>query len=88
MRIFQDLLWYFKEEKRSYGFGVLFLFFVSLINLIPPYITWKVVDGIKDRSMGSQELIIWLSIIVLLAGLVYGCRYVWRVFLFGAVLMT
>ncbi|WP_027416428.1 ABC transporter transmembrane domain-containing protein [Aneurinibacillus terranovensis] len=84
MRIFLDLLWFFKQEKKSYSLGVLFLMIVSLIDLLPPYIVGKVVDGIKERSLTPGGLFTWVGLILAGALLAYGLRYVWRIFIFGA----
>lgn len=84
MAIFRDLWWFFKKEKRSYIVGVFFLMLVSVVNLIPPFIIGKVVDRIQNQTLTAAILIEWLILILVLACLAYGFRYVWRIFIFGA----
>jgi ATP-binding cassette subfamily B multidrug efflux pump len=84
MRLFLDLMWYFKQEKKRYITGVSILVFVALLNLIPPYIVGIVVDGIKRHSLTRMDLIKWLLCILAIALVVYGLRYFWRLMLFGA----
>ena len=50
MKIFKDLWWFFKAEKKGYGVGLLALFIVSLTHLIPPLIIGKIIDHIVKRN--------------------------------------
>lgn len=86
MRIFRDLFWFFKMEKRSYIIGVCFLMLVSVVNLVPPYIVGKVVDQIDDQTLTGAALAEWLLLILLIAGMAYLFRFLWRIFIFGAAL--
>ncbi len=84
MLLFKDLMWFFKLEKKSYGLGILVLFFVALINLFPPYAVRVIVDGVGKGNLTQWTLLQW-SLLLLTAGfLVYGLRYLWRLMIFGA----
>ena len=84
MRLFNELMWFFKIEKKSYSMGILVLLLVALINLFPPYAVGIIVDGVGKRNMTEGILLKW-SVLLLVAGLlVYGLRYVWRLTIFGA----
>lgn len=84
MVIFKELWWFFKQEKKSYLTGVLFLILVSFVNLVPPYIIGRVVDHIQNRTLSVTILVEWLLLILLLACCAYGFRYLWRIFIFGS----
>ncbi len=51
MKIFKDLWWFFKAERKGYGVGLLALFIVSLTHLIPPLIIGKIIDHIVKRNL-------------------------------------
>lgn len=84
MRIFRDLMWYFKQEKMSYILGIPLLILVSLLNLIPPFIVGKLVDAITNDTLTKTQLLQWLGIILAVAVSVYVIRYFWRLFIIGA----
>ncbi|BCU81379.1 hypothetical protein JIR001_11620 [Polycladomyces abyssicola] len=50
MRIFRELGWFFRQEKRSYAIGVLTLFLVALMELFPPYVIGVIVDAIESDT--------------------------------------
>lgn len=84
MKIFLDLFWFFKREKRAYLVGVLTLLVVAGLEMIPPYIVGLVIDGIKDQTLTLSSLLKMTGVIVGVAVVVYFLRYLWRIFLFGA----
>ncbi|UCZ51625.1 ATP-binding cassette domain-containing protein [Bacillus shivajii] len=84
MRVFIDLMWYFKKEKWNYGGGVLVLALVSLLSLLPPYVVGVIVDHIDNGSLTGQTLFQWMLILFILAVMVYVLRYLWRIMIFGA----
>ncbi|HZK54002.1 MAG TPA: ABC transporter transmembrane domain-containing protein [Desulfosporosinus sp.] len=84
MRLFRDLMWFFRLEKKSYSMGIFVLLIVALINLFPPYVVGVIVDGVDKRNMTEEILLKW-SLLLLGAGfLAYGLRYAWRLTIFGA----
>ncbi|MCS1351655.1 ABC transporter transmembrane domain-containing protein [Mechercharimyces sp. CAU 1602] len=84
MSIFKELAWFFKEEKKVYIIGVSLLFMVALLELLPPYVVGKVVDGIAAKSMTLSTFMKWMLTIAGAALFMYGLRYVWRILIFGA----
>ncbi|RXT04204.1 ABC transporter transmembrane domain-containing protein [Ammoniphilus sp. CFH 90114] len=84
MNIFLDLMWYFKQEKSKYLVGVVVLFLVSLLNLLPPYIVGRIVDDIRIQTLSYPTLFNWLLLILAIAITVYGLRYLWRIMIFGS----
>lgn len=84
MKIFIDLVWFFKQEKWKYLTGAVLLIIVALLNLIPPYIVGRVVDGIQGGSLNASFLLSRLAIILAVAVVVYVLRYFWRIMIFGS----
>lgn len=84
MKIFFDLFWFFKEEKWNYLTGIILLMVVALLNLIPPYIVGRIVDGIQGGDLELSFLLIRLGIILAVAVVVYILRYFWRIMIFGS----
>jgi ATP-binding cassette subfamily B protein len=84
MRIFRELGWFFRQEKRSYAIGVLTLFLVALLELFPPYVIGVIVDAIESDTLNSDMIGVWMMLLALSGVLIYILRYVWRVMLFGA----
>lgn len=75
--------WFFKREKKAYLSGVIALFIVSLLALIPPRIIGIVVDQIAQNTLTAQTLLLWISLLGAAAIAQYFLRYVWRVNIFG-----
>ncbi|MDE1474434.1 SmdA family multidrug ABC transporter permease/ATP-binding protein [Xenorhabdus bovienii] len=84
MRLFSQLSWYFLSEWRRYFGAIIFLVMIAMLQLIPPRLVGIIVDGISAKTMSSSQLLMWLGIMLLIALAIYGLRYVWRVWLFGA----
>ena len=84
MSVFFKLGWFFKERKREYIIGILMLSFVALLNIIPPKIIGYVVDEIGTGQLTSSSLAKWITIIIVVAALMYVLRFYWRQLIFGS----
>ena len=84
MNIIRKIGWFLKLEKKRYIVGILALSLVSVFNLIPPRVIGNVVDNIATGQLTNKYLFINLVYLVLAALIMYGLRYVWRVYIFGA----
>jgi ATP-binding cassette, subfamily B, multidrug efflux pump len=84
LRVFLDLMWYFKQEKRKYLFGIALLMAHSLLNLLPPRMVGTVVDGIRLGHLTAPALAKWLAVILGVGLGTYALSYVWRLMLFGS----
>ena len=84
MNIIRKIGWFLKLEKKRYVVGILALSLVSVFNLIPPRVIGNVVDNIASGQLMNRYLFINLVYLVLAALIMYGLRYVWRVYIFGA----
>jgi ATP-binding cassette, subfamily B, multidrug efflux pump len=84
MRVFLDLMWFFKQEKKSYLTGIAVLLVVALLQLVPPRVIGLVVDSIKEGEMTSGGLLQWVMILAAAGISMYGLRYIWRIMIFGS----
>ncbi|MEQ1975374.1 SmdA family multidrug ABC transporter permease/ATP-binding protein [Xenorhabdus sp. SGI240] len=84
MRLFSQLSWYFIREWRRYLGAVIFLVLIAVLQLIPPHLVGIIVDGISSKTMTFRQLLMLLGLMLFIALAIYGLRYVWRVWLFGA----
>lgn len=84
MRVFRDLFWYFKQEKKSYLIGVVALVIISFLTLIPPYVVGIIVDHITQRTLTGSVLMKWMLLLFAVGLSAYVLRYVWRILIFGA----
>lgn len=84
MNLIRKLGWFLKLEKRRYIIGILALSLVSVFNLIPPKVIGNIVDKIEAGNLTNSQLFINITYLVLAAFIMYGLRYVWRVYIFGA----
>ncbi|AGK53161.1 ABC transporter transmembrane domain-containing protein [Bacillus sp. 1NLA3E] len=84
MKVFLDLSWFFKREKKAYLIGILFLAIVALLELIPPKVIGIIVDHIQNHSLSPGILLKWMFILIFSAGGMYVLRYYWRIEIFGS----
>ncbi|MCL6452409.1 MAG: ATP-binding cassette domain-containing protein [Alicyclobacillus sp.] len=84
MRVFLDLMWFFRAHKLRYAVGVSLLVLLSLLALVPPQLVGQVVDHMQHKTLTGRYLF-WVCASILGIALVsYGLRFVWRMMLFGA----
>lgn len=71
-------------EKRNYLAGIGILVMVAALNLYPPYVIGKIVDGVSHQTL--TETLLWPRLLSLLGLglLVYALRYTWRMMIFGS----
>lgn len=84
LKVFIKLGWFIKAELKNYILGIFILLLVALIDLLPPQIIGRVIDGITLQTLTGKTLIIYLVILVVAAILTYIFRYYWRIMIFGA----
>lgn len=82
--VFKDLWWFFRQEKRSYLFGIFSLVILSILQLIPGKIIGIIVNQIEAKQLTSKELWYWCGFILVVGILMYIFGYFWRIALFGA----
>lgn len=84
MKVFLDLMWYFKQEKKAYLTGILILLFVAFLQLIPPRVIGIIVDHIKNETITMKIIYLWVGVLIVTAFLMYVLRYYWRLMIFGS----
>ncbi|MFC5712003.1 ABC transporter transmembrane domain-containing protein [Thalassorhabdus alkalitolerans] len=84
MKVFLDLWWYFKKERKQYGTGIFLLVLVSFLSLLPPYVVGVFVDHILEETLTQEIIWYWTGILFILAVLIYILRFLWRLLIFGS----
>lgn len=84
MRLFNQLKWYFIKEWKRYLGSIVLLIIIAFLQLLPPKIIGILIDLIIKEKMSGFKILPWISIILLIAIVVYILRYLWRILLFGA----
>ncbi|BDP30063.1 multidrug ABC transporter permease/ATP-binding protein [Vibrio vulnificus] len=57
---------------------------ISAMQLVTPKAVGHIVDGIVANTMSTTEMLQWFAGLTLIMFAIYGCRVLWRVWLFGA----
>ncbi|MCU4136763.1 SmdA family multidrug ABC transporter permease/ATP-binding protein [Buchnera aphidicola (Sitobion miscanthi)] len=84
MKLFNQLRWFFLREWKRYLGAILLLIIIAILQLLPPKIVGILIDLIIKKNMHGLQILPWISIIFIVAIIVYMLRYLWRVLLFGA----
>ncbi|MDQ0154991.1 ABC transporter transmembrane domain-containing protein [Robertmurraya andreesenii] len=84
MKVFLELGWFFKQEKKAYITGTLLLLLVALLQLVPPKVIGFVVDEIDTGSLTAVALGKWIGVLIGTGLLLYTLRYFWRIMIFGS----
>ncbi|EGQ8070806.1 ATP-binding cassette domain-containing protein [Vibrio parahaemolyticus] len=84
MRIFWQLRWYFRQKWKHYVGSILLFAVISALQLVPPKAVGVIVDGVVDNTLETNTLIMWSLGLIVLLFTIYGCRILWRIWLFGA----
>ncbi|OLZ08426.1 ABC transporter transmembrane domain-containing protein [Sulfobacillus thermosulfidooxidans] len=83
MRVFLDLMWFFRRHPTRYIVGILLLMMVALLSLIPPRIVGLIINNLTHHTLTRGKLYDDLLIILITALVTYVIRYLWRILLFG-----
>lgn len=74
---------FFKENKRTYIIGIMWLISVDTVQLFFPRLLGSLTDTFQSGSMTGKKLLIYSSLI-LLVGIFSGiARYYWRIYISG-----
>nr|WP_295974345.1 ABC transporter transmembrane domain-containing protein [uncultured Bacillus sp.] len=84
MKVFMDLMWFFKQEKRPYILGIALLIVVAMLELVPPKVIGIVVDEIKNGTLTDRRLFTWMMVLAVTVIFMYIVRYFWRLMIFGS----
>lgn len=81
--IFKQLGWFFKKEKVAYITGVLGLIVVAILSALVPLIISRMIDSMNQGTLQMNDLWLWIGMLIGIAVLQYGLRYVWRMAIHG-----
>lgn len=84
MRLFKNLLWYYRSQWRRYAFAMVILAIVAGLNLLAPWITGRVIDAATDGTLTVSMLARYAAALIAVAIGIYVLRYLWRVALYSA----
>lgn len=84
MRVFLDLMWFFKMHKGRYATGITLLLCVAILSLIPPHAVGVIMDAMRHHTLTRGMILQWVAILALDTVFIYAMRYIWRVLLFGS----
>ncbi|MGX7349165.1 ABC transporter ATP-binding protein [Dolosicoccus paucivorans] len=83
MDIFKQLGWFFKKEKVAYITGVLGLIVVAILSALVPLIISRMIDSMNQGTLQMNDLWLWIGMLIGIAVLQYGLRYIWRMAIHG-----
>lgn len=84
MDIFLKLGWYFREQWRRYLLAGALLIVVDLLELTIPWLVGQLIDEVLAQSLSPASLWTYVIAVAVLAVVIYGLRFLWRLFLFSA----
>lgn len=84
MRLFKNLLWYYRAQWRRYAFAMLILAIVAGLNLLAPWITGRIIDAAANGTLTISMLARYSAVLIAMAIGIYVLRYLWRVALYSA----
>ena len=71
MKVFIDLMWFFKQEKKALYTGIIILAMVAFLQLIPPKLVGIIVDTIKENQLTGVILAKWIAVLIIAALAMY-----------------
>jgi len=83
MKHFLALKSFFIENKWRYIIGLFWLLGVDILQLIIPKLLGSFTDDLKNQTITSKELLLYMGYIFLIALFVFLFRYLWRMFIMG-----
>ncbi|AHA28960.1 ABC transporter ATP-binding protein [Exiguobacterium sp. MH3] len=83
MRLFRQLSWFLKEHKSSYLVAVVLLIITGFIDLTPPWLIGKVIDGLRSGSMDQATLLQYVIGLTVISIVSFILTYLWLAKLFG-----
>ena len=83
MNIFSKLGWFFKQEKKRYIIGIIFLALTSLANLVPPRVLGLMADQLDQGHISWGQYGMLILAVLPAAFSLYILRYFWRKQIWG-----
>ncbi len=83
-KIYKKLHWFFKENKKEYIIGILFLLLSNINIILIPFLLGKTADLITSKSYTMNALLFLLGLQVINMIVGYILQYVWSYYIFKA----
>ncbi len=83
MKEFRTILPFVWKNRWKYVWGILWIILVDALQMVIPKVMGRFIDGLKEGTMTSKEMLLFSLAILLLAVLIFIFRYLWRIFIFG-----
>ncbi|XBC39648.1 MAG: ABC transporter transmembrane domain-containing protein [Buchnera aphidicola (Chaetogeoica yunlongensis)] len=83
MKLLKQLKWYFFQEYKKYLITIFLLISISILQLYPPKLIEILIDSINNKTINTKKMFFLISLILIIATIIYILRYMWRIFLFG-----
>lgn len=87
MRTLGLLRWFFRLHWKRYLWGILCLFAVDILILVPPRLIGDIVDQMRTAVLTPQALMRDILLLLLIGLAMYGGRILWRYLLNGGALI-
>lgn len=84
MKLFLKLGWYFRAQWRRYAVAGLLLVAVDIMELMIPWLVGQLIDDALAQRLQPMGLWRYVGIIAVLGTVIYGMRFLWRMYLFSA----
>ena len=72
------------QHKWKYFWGVIVLMLVDALQLVTPKLLGSITDALGTGTLSMIDIYKYIGIIILLALLVAGCRFIWRMLVMGS----
>lgn len=84
MQTFAYLKEFFIQHKWRYIWGIIVLILVDALQLVTPKLLGRITDALGDGTLSMGDIYLYIGVILLLALLVAGCRFIWRMLVMGS----
>ncbi|WP_170006603.1 ABC transporter ATP-binding protein [Bacillus fonticola] len=82
-RVFSQLGWFFKEERKRYTIAISLLILVGIFDIVPPRLVGLAIDDMYLGTMTSDRLVMYIAILMGVTVTSYTLTYHWMYKLFG-----
>jgi ATP-binding cassette, subfamily B, multidrug efflux pump len=80
--------WFFKQNWKRYTIAILMLICVGILEVIPPKLIGMAIDDIHQGMLTKEKLWQYISLLCVLAVVIYVVTYTWMYQLFGGAFLV
>ncbi|WDL98470.1 ABC transporter ATP-binding protein [Alicyclobacillus sp. ALC3] len=81
--VLRKLFWFFWEQRTRYGIALLMLLILNFVEVAPPELIGKAIDGMSQGTLTAHKLVVLLGIFAGLVVVMYAFGFTWQFYLFG-----